>query len=131
MKGREIFRGAKGNGRKNMEDCIFCRISRGDMDADILYADEQVIAFRDINPQAPVHFLVVPRRHIVSALELTPEDAGLLFRMFEVIKTVAEQEDIAASGMRILTNVGRAAEQIVLHLHFHVLGGRRLLWPPG
>jgi len=114
-----------------MEDCIFCKIAAEEMDADVLYSDDQVIAFRDINPQAPVHFLVVPRRHIVSALDLTPDDAALLFRSFEVIKTVAEKENIAASGMRILTNVGRAAEQIVLHLHFHVLGGRRMHWPPG
>ena len=114
-----------------MEDCIFCKIASGDMDADILYSDDQVIAFRDINPQAPVHFLVVPRQHIVSALELTAEDAGLLYRMFEVVKKVGEQGGIAASGMRILTNVGKSAEQIVLHLHFHVLGGRRLHWPPG
>lgn len=114
-----------------MDDCIFCRIVAGAMDADILYEDEQVIAFRDINPQAPVHFLVVPRRHIVSALDLGPDDAGLLYAIFDAIRKVAEQEDIAASGMRILTNVGKSAEQIVLHLHFHVLGGRRLQWPPG
>lgn len=114
-----------------MEECIFCKIARGEMDSEILYADEEVIAFRDINPQAPVHFLVVPKRHIVSALDLSAGDAGLLSRIFEVIKKVAEEEDIAASGMRILTNVGRAAEQIVLHLHFHVLGGRRMHWPPG
>jgi histidine triad (HIT) family protein len=114
-----------------MEECIFCRIAGEELEADILYSDEQVIAFRDINPQAPVHFLVVPRQHIVSALDLTSEDAELLSHLFEVIKAVAEKEKIAASGMRILTNVGRAAEQIVLHLHFHVLGGRRMRWPPG
>lgn len=114
-----------------MEDCIFCKIVRGEMDSEILYCDDEVIAFRDINPQAPVHFLVVPRKHIVSALDLTSEDAGLLARIFEAIRIVAEKENIAESGMRILTNVGRSAEQIVLHLHFHVLGGRRLHWPPG
>jgi len=114
-----------------MDDCIFCGIIAGEMDADILYDDEQVIAFRDINPQAPVHFLVMPKRHIVSALDLEQGDAGMIFRIFDAIRTVAEREEIAASGMRILTNVGRAAEQIVLHLHFHVLGGRRMHWPPG
>lgn len=114
-----------------MEDCIFCKIVRGEMDSEILFSDDEVIAFRDINPQAPVHFLVVPKRHIVSALDLTSEDAGLLASIFEAIRIVAEKENIAQSGMRILTNVGRSAEQIVLHLHFHVLGGRKLHWPPG
>ncbi len=114
-----------------MDDCLFCRIARGEAEADILYGDEQVVAFRDINPQAPVHFLVVPRRHLVSALDLTAQDAQLLHAIFAAVKTVAEAEGIAASGMRILSNVGRDAGQVVQHLHFHVLGGRRLLWPPG
>lgn len=114
-----------------MEECIFCRIAGGEVGTDLLHNDEQVIAFRDIHPQAPVHFLVVPRKHIVSALDLTPGDAGLLSRVFEVIRAVAEREGISATGMRILTNVGRDAEQIIQHLHFHVLGGRRMHWPPG
>ncbi|MEW6554963.1 MAG: histidine triad nucleotide-binding protein [Actinomycetota bacterium] len=114
-----------------MEDCIFCKIASGQMKADVLYEDEEVIAFRDINPQAPVHFLVVPKRHLASALDLGPEDTGLLYEMFDAARKVAEAEGIAESGMRILTNVGKSAEQIVLHLHFHVLGGRRLQWPPG
>jgi histidine triad (HIT) family protein len=117
--------------RINMDDCIFCRIVAGDMDADILFDDDDVIAFRDINPQAPVHFLVMPKSHIVSALDLSPQDAGMIYHIFDAIRTVAEKEGVADSGMRILTNVGKAAEQIVLHLHFHVLGGRRLHWPPG
>jgi histidine triad (HIT) family protein len=114
-----------------MDECIFCRIAGGEMDADILYEDDQVVAFRDINPQAPVHFLVVPRRHIVSARDLEPHDAGLLSRVFEVVKLVAEGENIASTGMRIVTNVGNEGGQVVMHLHFHVLGGRRMPWPPG
>jgi histidine triad (HIT) family protein len=114
-----------------MEECIFCRIAEGDMESDIVYEDEEVVAFRDINPQAPVHVLVVPRRHIPSAAELTPEDAPLLSRIFQVINKVAEKEGIAGKGVRILTNVGTEAGQSVFHLHFHVLGGRRMLWPPG
>ncbi|MDD3718607.1 MAG: histidine triad nucleotide-binding protein [Actinomycetota bacterium] len=114
-----------------MEDCLFCRIAGGEMETEFLHADDEVVAFRDIHPQAPVHFLVVPVKHIVSVLDLTAADAGLLSRVFEVIREVAEKEGIAATGMRILTNVGRDAEQIVQHLHFHVLGGRRLHWPPG
>ncbi len=114
-----------------MDDCIFCRIAAGDAEADILHTDESVVAFRDIDPQAPVHFLVVPRRHIVSALDLTPDDSDLLMRVFVVIGDVARKEDVAAGGIRILTNVGRAAGQAVLHMHFHVLGGREMRWPPG
>jgi histidine triad (HIT) family protein len=114
-----------------MEDCLFCRIAGSDIEADILHQDDLVIAFRDINPQAPVHYLVAPRKHIVSALDLSEQDAALLSHIFEVIRSVAEEEGIAATGMRILTNVGRDAEQIVQHLHFHVMGGRRMHWPPG
>jgi len=114
-----------------MEECIFCRIARGEMDADILYSDDKVVAFRDINPQAPVHFLVVPRKHMVSALDLAPDDSDILYNIFDVIRSLSETEGIARSGMRILTNVGEGAGQVVMHMHFHVLGGRNMLWPPG
>jgi histidine triad (HIT) family protein len=115
----------------NMEDCIFCRIADGKMEADIIYADDQVLAFRDISPQAPVHFLVIPRKHIQSALHIEGEDASLLFHIFEAIKKVSESEGVASRGVRILTNSGREADQVVMHMHFHVLGGRKMLWPPG
>ena len=114
-----------------MEECIFCKIANGEMEADILYSDGEVVAFRDINPKAPIHFLVIPKKHIPTALELTPDDAGLLSSIFAAIKKVAEEEGIAETGVRIVNNVGRAAGQVVFHLHFHVLGGRQLLWPPG
>jgi histidine triad (HIT) family protein len=114
-----------------MEDCIFCKIVRGEMDADIVYSDEQVLAFRDINPQAPVHILVITRRHIRSAMDLAEEDASLLFHIFQVIQEVSGKEGIVAKGVRVLTNVEKEAGQSVFHLHFHVLGGRRMLWPPG
>ncbi len=114
-----------------MDDCLFCRIAAGEVDADVLYEDDMVVAFRDINPQAPVHFLVVPRKHMMSTLDLLPEDAPLLYGIFDAIRKVAEMENIAATGMRVLSNVGRDAEQIVQHLHFHVLGGRMMHWPPG
>lgn len=114
-----------------MEDCIFCKIAAGEIEADALYADDQVVAFRDINPKAPIHFLVIPRKHIPSALDLTKDDADLMSLIFTVIKEVAEKEGIASSGMRIVNNVGKTAGQVVFHLHFHVLGGRQMLWPPG
>jgi histidine triad (HIT) family protein len=114
-----------------MEDCIFCKIAQGEMDSDIVYEDDRVLAFRDINPQAPVHILVIPREHIRSAMDLAEEDASLLYHIFQVIQEVSDKEDIAAKGVRVLTNVEREAGQSVFHLHFHVLGGRRMLWPPG
>lgn len=118
-------------GRQDMEGCVFCRIAGSEMEADIVYADEEVVAFRDISPVAPSHVLVVPRRHITSALELTPQDAPLLASVFNAVREVGESEGIAGSGMRIITNVGREAGQVVMHLHFHVLGGREMGWPPG
>lgn len=114
-----------------MEDCIFCRIVKGEMAADVVYSDDVVVAFRDINPVAPVHVLVVPRRHIPSVMELTPEDGPMLAAVFEACKQVAVREGIAERGMRILTNVGEEAGQIVMHLHFHLIGGREVGWPPG
>ncbi len=114
-----------------MEECIFCRIASGEMEADIVYSDDRVVAFRDINPQAPVHVLVIPRKHLRSALDLDEEDGGLLAHLFKVIRRVSEEEGIAGTGVRILTNVERGAGQSVFHLHFHVLGGRQMLWPPG
>jgi len=114
-----------------MEECIFCKIASGEMEAEILYSDEQVVAFRDINPKAPIHFLVIPKKHIPTALDLMPDDSDILPSIFAVIKKVAEEEGIASTGVRIVNNVGRAAGQVVFHLHFHVLGGRQLLWPPG
>ncbi len=114
-----------------MEGCIFCDIAEGRMQADIVHSDDLVIAFKDINPQAPVHDVVIPRRHIPSAMDLTPEDAPLLSDLFQVTQKVAEIEGIADRGIRILTNVGLEADQVIKHLHFHVLGGRKMHWPPG
>lgn len=114
-----------------MEECIFCRIAAGDMDADVVYSDDRVVAFRDINPQAPVHVLVIPRKHLRSAFDLSEDDGDLLAHIFRVIRSVSEKEGIAGTGVRILTNVERGAGQSVFHLHFHVMGGRPMLWPPG
>lgn len=114
-----------------MSDCIFCKIVRGEMEADVVYSDDQVVAFRDINPQAPVHVLVVPRRHLDSIMNLDDGDEGLILSLFKAVRKVAEQEGIADRGVRVVTNVREEAGQSVFHLHFHVLGGRRMQWPPG
>lgn len=114
-----------------MEECIFCRIASGEMEAEVIYEDDRVVAFRDINPQAPVHVLVIPRKHLRSVFDLSSQDGDLLFHIFQIIRDISAKEGIAEKGVRVLTNVEREAGQSVFHLHFHVLGGRRMLWPPG
>ena len=111
--------------------CVFCLLVAGQAPAEVLYSDDQVVAFRDLRPRAPVHFLVVPHRHIESAADLSEADAPVLSHMFAVARKVAEQEGILGSGYRLVFNVGANAGQSVDHLHLHVLGGRHLAWPPG
>lgn len=103
--------------------CIFCRIIQGEAPGEIVYRDEEVTAFRDINPKAPVHILVVPNKHIHSLAHAEPEDTLLLGQLLQVAKSLAEQEGIASSGYRLLMNCGQGAGQIVYHLHLHLLGG--------
>ena len=109
------------------EKTIFKRILDGEIPADIVYQDEDCIAFRDVNPMAPVHILVIPRKEIVSVDDLQPEDAALVGRMFLVIQKIAAQQGLIA-GYRVVTNCGPDAGQTVAHLHFHLLGGRPLSW---
>ena len=108
-----------------MEDCLFCKIASGEIPSKKLYEDEQVVAFYDINPQAKVHFLVVPKKHIVSAAALTEEDGALLGHIFAVIAKLAAEQGLN-NGYRVISNVGEDAGQTVKHLHFHVLGGEKL-----
>ena len=112
-------------------NCPFCRIARGEVPADIVHSDDLVVAFRDINPKAPTHILLIPRSHIVSAADLTADDAGMLGRLFEVAARLAREAGVAEQGFRMVTNSGRAAGQSVDHMHFHLLGGRSMSWPPG
>ena len=111
-------------------DCLFCRIVAGEIPSERVYEDDEVIAFRDIHPQAPTHVLLVPRRHVADVDTLEDDDAGLLRALFAAVRRVAEQERLA-KGYRVVTNVGAEAGQSVFHLHLHLLGGRRLGWPPG
>lgn len=108
-----------------MADCIFCKIIAGEIPSDRIYEDEKVIAFRDIHPQAPVHFLVVPKEHIKSAAEITSENSGIVAHSFEVIAKLAVQEKLS-DGFRVINNCGEAAGQTVPHIHFHVLTGKPL-----
>ncbi|MBQ5777828.1 MAG: histidine triad nucleotide-binding protein [Oscillospiraceae bacterium] len=112
-------------------DCLFCKIIAGDIPSAKVYEDDKVYAFRDIEPQAPVHVLIVPKEHIASANELTEENASIVGHIFAVAAKIAKEEGIADGGYRIVNNCGQDGGQTVGHLHFHMLGGRSLQWPPG
>jgi histidine triad (HIT) family protein len=113
------------------QDCIFCRIAAGEIDSEIVHEDEHCVAFRDINPQAPTHVLVIPRRHIAGLAETEEGDRELLGHLMLTVADVARAEGIAESGYRTVINWGRDAGMEVPHLHIHVLGGRAMSWPPG
>ncbi len=111
--------------------CLFCRIVSGDLNAEIVHEDPLAVAFRDINPQAPVHALVVPRKHVASLNDLLPEDEPMVGHLVTVARTVAASLGVAESGYRTVFNCGAQAGQSVAHIHLHILGGRSLSWPPG
>ncbi len=113
------------------DDCIFCRIAAGRLPAAWVYESETVLAFEDANPVAPVHVLVIPRTHISDPSALDETTAPLMGEMFLAARLVAERKGIAASGYRLVMNTGRDGGQSVYHMHLHVLGGRRMSWPPG
>ncbi|MDO5301722.1 MAG: histidine triad nucleotide-binding protein [Tissierellia bacterium] len=110
-------------------DCIFCAIGAGDVPSDKLYEDPQCVAFRDLSPQAPTHFLVIPKEHIPSLAEFREDQEALLGHILAVIRDLAQREGL--EGYRVVTNIGEEGGQSVPHLHFHVLGGRSMTWPPG
>jgi len=115
----------------SVTDCLFCKIAAGEIPADIVFQDEDVVAFRDINPQAPVHVLVIPRRHIAGFLDMAEGDQALIGKVARAAAQVAGEEGTAESGFRCVVNNGPDAQQSVPHLHVHVLGGRQFTWPPG
>ncbi|SJZ96416.1 histidine triad nucleotide-binding protein [Selenihalanaerobacter shriftii] len=114
-----------------MSDCIFCDIVNHEMDSDIIYEDDKVVAFRDVEPQAPVHILIVPKKHIPTTLDLTEKNNELIGHIYQVAGKLAEEEEIDEEGFRVVNNCNEAGGQTVFHLHFHLLGGRSLQWPPG
>ena len=114
-----------------MDECIFCKIVRGELPATIVYQDEQVTAFRDIHPVAPIHILVVPNKHITSTNDVRTEDEQLLGHMLTVVKPIAEKENVAQSGYRLIINTGPDAHQAVFHLHLHIIGGYPMRHPMG
>jgi len=113
-----------------MENCLFCKIAAGEIPSNKIYEDDKVLAFYDIDPQAPVHFLVIPKEHIGSADEIDGTNSAIVAHVFEVIAKIAKELKLE-KGYRIVNNCGEDGGQTVGHLHFHVLGGRLLAWPPG
>lgn len=112
-------------------DCVFCKILAGDIPADIIYESDRAIAFRDINPQAPTHVLIIPRQHIATINEITEDDHAVIGSLYLAAQEIARQEGCAEQGYRVVMNCNEAAGQTVFHIHLHLLGGRSLSWPPG
>jgi Diadenosine tetraphosphate (Ap4A) hydrolase and other HIT family hydrolases len=114
-----------------MSNCLFCRIVAGEIPAKLAYEDEDVIAFYDINPQAPLHVLIIPRKHIAMINDIQPEDAALVGKLYLAAKKIAADAGYADEGYRVVMNCGADAGQSVFHIHLHLLAGRALHWPPG
>ncbi len=112
-------------------DCIFCKIAQKEIPSKIVYEDDQVVAFEDINPQAPVHILIIPRKHIHNNLAISEEDASLIGHLFLIANKIASEKGIAERGFRTVMNCNAEAGQTVFHVHLHLLGGRPMKWPPG
>ena len=115
----------------NLPDCLFCKISKKEIPAKIVFEDETLVAIEDINPAAPVHILIMPKEHIASLAEITGDDEPLLGHIQSVASTLASQLQLADPGYRLVNNCGEQGGQTVLHLHYHLLGGRHFGWPPG
>ncbi len=112
-----------------MSDCIFCSIASGEIPSACVYSDDSIYAFMDIDPKAPIHFLVIPRKHISSCATVENEDSAIVGHIFEIIAKLASEMKL--NGFRVVSNCGESAGQSVPHLHFHVLSGRDMTWPPG
>lgn len=112
-----------------MSDCLFCKIAAGEIPAEKLYEDDDTLAFWDISPQAPKHFLVIPKKHMVGPSDVAEEDERLAGKLFRVAAKVAAEQDI--DSFRVVVNDGAEAGQVIFHMHMHILGGRQMNWPPG
>mgnify|MGYP002868887325 CR=1 FL=1 len=114
-----------------MEDCLFCKIVKGEIPSSKVYEDDDVLAFRDIKPAAPIHILIIPKKHITKLTDLKPEDEALIGKIYSTINKIAVQEGFAEDGFRVIANCGENGGQEVMHLHYHLMAGRRFLWPAG
>ncbi len=114
-----------------VSDCLFCKIIAGEIPATIHYQDDQVIVVEDIEPQAPHHLLIIPKKHLRSALDLTTEDDQLVGHIYRIASMIAQDHGFATDGFRVVNNCNEDGGQAVWHIHFHLLGGRKMVWPPG
>jgi histidine triad (HIT) family protein len=114
-----------------MSDCIFCKIVAGEIPSEIVFQDDVCLAFKDINPGAPTHILIIPKEHIATLNDLTPQHESVVGHILLVAKEIASQLGVAESGYRVVANCNSDGGQAVFHIHFHLLGGRQLSWPPG
>ena len=114
-----------------MSDCLFCKIRDGEIPADIVFENDDVLAFRDLNAQAPTHVLIIPRVHISTVNDMTENDEMIMGKLFSAAKTIAAQEGVSGDGYRMVVNCNQQAGQTVFHIHMHLLAGRGLSWPPG
>lgn len=114
-----------------MADCIFCKMVAREIDTEVVYESDSVFAFRDVNPQAPVHVLVIPKRHVATLDELSDDDTPIAGELMLAASEIARQEGLTADGYRVVSNCGEHGGQSVFHIHLHVLGGRQMRWPPG
>jgi histidine triad (HIT) family protein len=114
-----------------MSDCLFCKIRDGEIQGDIVYEDEDVLAFNDVNPQAPLHVLIIPRKHIATVNDMTSEDHLVMGKLFSAAKEIAGQRGVQDDGYRLVVNCNQKAGQTVFHIHMHMLADRTMRWPPG
>ncbi len=114
-----------------MTDCLFCKIRDGDIPGDIVFEDDDVLAFNDVNPQAPLHILIIPKKHISTINDLDEDDEQLMGKLFSVAKKLAHEKGVSDEGYRLVTNCNAGAGQTVFHIHMHLLAGRAMSWPPG
>ncbi len=114
-----------------MSDCLFCKFVKGEIKPDVVYEDDQVLAFKDINPQAPIHVLVIPKKHIETTNDISDEDEAVVGHIIKVAAGIAKKMNISGSGYRTVFNCNKDAGQAVFHIHCHLLGGRQFDWPPG
>ena len=113
------------------DDCLFCKILAGDIPADVVYESDTAVAFRDINPQAPTHVLIIPRQHIATINDISEDDQAIVGSLYSAARTIAAEEGFSEEGYRAVMNCNEAAGQTVCHIHLHLLGGRPFSWPPG
>lgn len=114
-----------------MENCLFCRITKGEIPSKRVFEDDQLVVIEDISPVAPLHLLIIPKKHVVNALDLDPDDDALIGHVYRIAARLAREKGVAESGFRIVSNNNAGAGQSVFHIHFHLLAGRQLGWPPG